>query len=76
MGMLILCTPEKTSHALPSCLRVLSHSMDQREIQDALNEIRFLASLRHPNIVNFLEAFVLERAMSICIVRPRCCCQC
>ncbi|CAE7246958.1 Cdk5rap1, partial [Symbiodinium sp. KB8] len=42
--------------------------MTHREIQDTLNEIRFLASIRHPNIVNFMEAFVGEASMDIYIV--------
>ena len=32
--------------------------MSKREISDSLNEIRFLASIRHQNIVGFLEAFL------------------
>lgn len=43
-------------------------SMDQREIADTLNEIRFLASVRHPNIIGFLEAFLIERSLEMCIV--------
>ena len=35
-------------------------AMSTREIEDALNEIRFLASVHHPNIVGFLEAFLNE----------------
>ena len=32
----------------------------QKEIQSALNEIRILASLDHPNIIKFKEAFYDE----------------
>ena len=32
--------------------------MGKKEIADALNEIRFLAGIRHKNIVGFLEAFL------------------
>jgi NIMA (never in mitosis gene a)-related kinase len=44
-------------------------AMSHREILDALNEIRFLASIDHPNIVRFLEAFVNETSMELCIVQ-------
>jgi NIMA (never in mitosis gene a)-related kinase 1/4/5 len=42
-------------------------NMSKREVQDALNEVRFLASIRHPNIIGFLEAFITE-PMTLCIV--------
>lgn len=43
-------------------------SMDKREVTDTLNEIRFLASIRHPNVIGFLEAFLNERSLEICVV--------
>jgi NIMA (never in mitosis gene a)-related kinase len=33
-------------------------SMSPVEQQNALNEIRFLASIRHPNVLGFREAFI------------------
>ena len=38
--------------------RVKIGKMSKKEVSDALNEIRFLASIRHKNIVGFLEAFL------------------
>ena len=38
--------------------RVKIGKMSKNEVSDALNEIRFLASIRHKNIVGFLEAFL------------------
>jgi serine/threonine protein kinase len=38
--------------------RVKIGKMGKKEVSDALNEIRFLASIRHKNIVGFLEAFL------------------
>lgn len=32
--------------------------MSHKEIEDAINEIRILASIRHPNITRYREAFV------------------
>lgn len=43
-------------------------SMSTREVADALNEIRLLASIRHPNIIGFMEAFLIESSMELCIV--------
>lgn len=38
--------------------RVKIGKMAKKEVADALNEIRFLASIRHKNVVGFLEAFL------------------
>ena len=35
--------------------RVNISKMSKREVQDAVNEIRVLASVRHPHIVSFLQ---------------------
>lgn len=41
--------------------RVKIGKMPKKEVADALNEIRFLASIRHKNVVGFLEAFLGEQ---------------
>lgn len=33
-------------------------SLSARELSDAVNEIRLMASLRHSNIVGYLESFI------------------
>ena len=38
--------------------RIKINKMSKREISDSLNEIRFLASIRHKNIVGFYEVSV------------------
>ncbi len=48
--------------------------MSKREIADALNEIRFLASVRQKNIVGFLEAFIESNDTELCIVMEFCGC--
>lgn len=48
----------KSDRAIYAMKRVKINKMNKREISDTLNEIRFLASIRHPNIVGFLEAFL------------------
>ena len=48
--------------------------MSKKEISDALNEIRFLASIRHKNIVGFLEAFLENNETELCIIMEYCGC--
>lgn len=48
--------------------------MSKKEISDALNEIRFLASIRHKNIVGFLESFLENNETELCIVMEFCGC--
>lgn len=43
-------------------------TLTEREQTNALNEIRILASLNHPNIVGYREAFIDESSESLCIV--------
>lgn len=54
--------------------RVKINKMSKKEISDALNEIRFLASIRHKNIVGFLEAFLENNETELCIVMEYCGC--
>lgn len=52
--------------------RVKITKMSRKEISDALNEVRFLASIRHPNIVGFFEAFLENNDTELCIVMEFC----
>lgn len=52
--------------------RVKINKMSKKEIADALNEIRFLASIRHKNVVGFLEAFLENNETELCIVMEYC----
>eukprot|EP01029_Cantina_marsupialis_P026945 TRINITY_DN7392_c0_g2_i1.p1 TRINITY_DN7392_c0_g2~~TRINITY_DN7392_c0_g2_i1.p1 ORF type:complete len:417 (-),score=76.20 TRINITY_DN7392_c0_g2_i1:319-1569(-) len=42
-------------------------SLSQREREDAVNEIRLLASLSHPNIIKYYEAFTHRDNLYICM---------
>ena len=42
--------------------------LQEKEIENALNEIRILASINHPNIVEYKEAFLEQDAQFLCIV--------
>ena len=45
--------------------RIKINKMSKREISDSLNEIRFLASIRHKNIVGFYE--VSSLILQLCL---------
>jgi len=45
--------------------RVKLASLSQKEKDNALNEIRILASIRHPNIIAYKEAFLDESTKSL-----------
>jgi len=51
--------------------KVSIKKMSKKEVSDALNEIRLLASVRHPHVVGFLEAF-LEGEDYLCIIMEFC----
>lgn len=50
-------------------LKVVALSnLDQKMLQNSLNEVRILASLREPNIVSYKEAFLDQQKQTLCIV--------
>jgi NIMA (never in mitosis gene a)-related kinase len=42
--------------------------MNLKERKSILNEVRILASIEHPNIIAYKEAFVDKDSTSLCIV--------
>lgn len=48
--------------------RVPIKNLKKKEMQNALNEIRILASIKHPFIVGFREAFVDTMSKDLCII--------
>ena len=40
--------------------RVNLHYLNQKEQENTLNEVRILASLKHPNLIEYKEVFVDE----------------
>jgi NIMA (never in mitosis gene a)-related kinase len=64
----------KSDNKVYALKRVKINKMSKKEIADALNEIRFLASIRHKNIVGFLEAFLENNETELCIVMEYCGC--
>lgn len=43
-------------------------SLTEKEKENALNEVRILASIEHPNVIGFKEAFIDEASSSLCLV--------
>lgn len=44
--------------------------LSDKEKENALNEVRILASIRHPNIIAYKEAFIDDASQSLWYVIP------
>lgn len=53
---------DKTDYALK---RVKLDKLSEKEKLNALNEVRILASCRHPNLIAYKEAFIEESSNSL-----------
>ena len=42
--------------------------MEKKEVQNALNEVRLLASIKNPFVCSYKEAFIEHSSESLCIV--------
>ena len=43
-------------------------NLSDKEKENAINEVRILASIKHPNIISYKEAFIDKPSESLCIV--------
>ncbi len=48
--------------------KVKLNGLSEKEKENALNEIRILASIQHPNMIAYKDAFFDENSHSLCIV--------
>lgn len=48
--------------------KVKMNGLSEKEKQNALNEVRILASIQNPNIVSYKESFFEDQSQSLCIV--------
>lgn len=48
--------------------KVSLKNLKEKEIENALNEVRILASVKHPHIIAYKEAFLDKKEQSLCIV--------
>lgn len=62
----------KSDQKVYALKKVKISKMSKKEIEDALNEIRFLASIRHKNIVGFLHSFLENNDTELCIIMEYC----
>jgi len=53
---------DKKDYALK---KVTLADLSQKEKENALNEVRILASIRNPNIIGYKEVFIDERSNSM-----------
>ena len=42
--------------------------MNEKDKENAINEVRILASIRHPNVISYREAFFDVATQSLCII--------
>ena len=47
---------------------VILKDLSDKEKENAINEVRILASIKHPNIISYKEAFADKASESLCIV--------
>ena len=48
--------------------KVKMNNLNEKEKDNAINEIRILASIRHPNIILYKEAFFDQQSSCLCII--------
>ena len=58
----------KSDQQIYALKKVKLTALKQKEKENSLNEVRILASVSHPNIIGYKEAFIDETANTLCIV--------
>jgi len=48
--------------------KVKMGKLTEKEKQNALNEVRILASINHPNVISYKESFFEDKSSTLCIV--------
>jgi NIMA (never in mitosis gene a)-related kinase len=43
-------------------------TLTEKERENALNEVRILASIEEPNVISYKESFIDEPSSSLCLV--------
>jgi len=56
---------DKTEYAMK---KVKMGKLSSKEKENALNEVRILASINHPNVIGFKEGFFEESTGHLCII--------
>ncbi|CAI2359214.1 unnamed protein product [Moneuplotes crassus] len=55
-------------HKIYCIKKVKLSGLSDKEKQNALNEVRILAKIKHPNIISYKEAFLDKESVSLCLV--------
>ena len=58
----------KSDNQVYALKKVKLTSLKQKEKENSLNEVRILASINHPNIIAYKEAFIDEPTNTLCII--------
>jgi NIMA (never in mitosis gene a)-related kinase 1/4/5 len=58
----------KSDSSVYAMKKVKMQKLSSKEKENALNEVRILASIQHPNVIGYKEAFFEDATNSLCIV--------
>jgi NIMA (never in mitosis gene a)-related kinase len=58
----------KSDNAVYAMKKVKMQKLSSKEKENALNEVRILASINHPNVIGYKEAFFEDSTNCLCIV--------
>ena len=58
----------KSDNALYAMKKVKMGKLSSKEKENALNEVRILASVNHPNVIGYKEAFFEDSTNCLCLV--------
>ena len=62
---LVIRKSDNTTYAMK---KVKLQKLSSKERENALNEVRILASINHPNVIGYKEAFFEDSTNCLCIV--------
>ena len=58
----------KSDNAVYAMKKVKMQKLSSKEKENALNEVRILASINHPNVIGYKAAFFEDSTNCLCIV--------
>ena len=58
----------KSDNGIYAMKKVKLQKLSSKEKENALNEVRILASISHPNVIGYKEAFFEDTTICLCIV--------
>jgi NIMA (never in mitosis gene a)-related kinase 1/4/5 len=58
----------KSDGSVYAMKKVKMQKLSSREKENALNEVRILASINHPNVIGYKDAFFEDRTNTLCVV--------